>query len=160
MKFNIGAKGLLQENNQVLFIEYEIDGVLYYALPGGAIEPNETLADCVVREFWEETQIAIKAEQLLLVNEFINKNPKGVADDWKNGIHQIEIIFKVSRTSPIDTLHKLIKPKADFGMKGIKWLDKKALSSIKYYPDKAVDWFFQDAEIDEITPNMYQMKYQ
>lgn len=79
-------------------------------------------------------------EHLILVNECTDPAPKNVAEIWKNGIHQIETLFLVKRTSnppPTDTSIKF-----DYGMQGTKWLSKEDLASLTYYPDVDSDWFF------------------
>jgi 8-oxo-dGTP diphosphatase len=48
-----------------------------YALPGGNLNPNETLEQCGVRELREETGIAIEACNLVHVNNYsqLDRNP-------------------------------------------------------------------------------------
>lgn len=33
-----------------------------WVVPGGAVEPDETPADCVVREVWEETRLSVQVD--------------------------------------------------------------------------------------------------
>lgn len=148
MKFNLSARGLILENNKVLFVEYEINGGNYFALPGGSVEVGETLSNCVVREFMEETQIFVEPQKLILVNEFINEKPNYVAESWKNGIHQVEAIFLLKRNS--NTYPEKFKTKIDFGMKGLKWMSKVDLAKVKYYPEKEIDWFFKNHENENL----------
>lgn len=150
MLLNISSRGLLLENDKVLFVEYKIDGETFFSLPGGSLEKEEQLHECVKREFLEETGINIEVESLILLNEFINPNPKAVAETWKNGIHQIESIFKVKRSVQTKTNSALIP---DIGMQGLKWLSKSALARITFYPEMPIDWFFS---INENTTEMYK----
>ncbi|MCB9225822.1 MAG: NUDIX domain-containing protein [Chitinophagales bacterium] len=154
MLLNNSSRGLLIENNKVLFVEYNIKGETYFSLPGGTLEVGEKLEECVKREFLEETGINIEVEYLILLNEFINHNPKAVAESWKNGIHQIEAIFKVKRSKQ---QKHYTTPKSDFGMQGLKWLSKKELATVTFYPEMPIDWFFA---INENSPEMYKsIKY-
>ncbi len=136
------------EDEKILFVEYKIDGATYYSLPGGSVEKGESSKQCVIREFIEETGIEIIVEKLILVNEFINPNPKFVADSWKNGIHQIETIFLVNRKS--NSQNNSEEKNYDFGMQGIKWLSKNELKFVKYYPEMDADWFFSPKDFESI----------
>jgi len=142
MVFNCSARGLLKENSKVLFIEYSIDKVNYFALPGGKLKTGESLKECVEREFKEETNVSVLAKQLILVNEFIDPKPKHVHESWKNGIHQVESIFLVERVEhPFD---KKFQQKIDFGMQGYTWLDRNEVLKVQYFPNMPVDWFFEE----------------
>lgn len=48
---------LIYNENFVVLIKRVKDGRLYYILPGGGLEENETLEECVLREIKEETNL-------------------------------------------------------------------------------------------------------
>jgi len=139
MILNNSSRGLLKENDKVLFIEYKINDEVFYSLPGGTVEVGESLEECVIREFGEETGLNIEVGDLILLNEFISPQPNSKSERWKNGIHQIESIFLVERNSNenIKTI-----PNYDIGMQGLVWLDIHKLQEVKYYPEKPVEWFY------------------
>ncbi|MFY7860867.1 MAG: NUDIX domain-containing protein, partial [Chitinophagales bacterium] len=87
MKYRVSARGVVVENNTVLFIEYEDeDNKTYYSLPGGGQEVNTDLAQTVQNEFLEEVGIEVSVGDILLVREFIISNPN--IKIWSKGIHQ------------------------------------------------------------------------
>ena len=45
----IRCTGLIIENNSVLLVEYDDNGI-HYNLPGGGLEPGETILEGVARE--------------------------------------------------------------------------------------------------------------
>ncbi len=140
MLLNFSARGLLVENKKVLFVEYIIGGVQYFSLPGGSLEVGESLAACVQREFAEEARLSVEVKRLVLLNEFIERHPQNAVESWKNGIHQIEAIFELKRLEgEVDTPEQ-----QDFGMQGLQWLSKSDLQKVKYYPEVAIDWFFEE----------------
>lgn len=56
----------------------------FHCLPGGKLDPGETVEACLVRELMEETGIKAELGQLAFVNQFIN------ADN-----HRVEFFFLV-----------------------------------------------------------------
>jgi ADP-ribose pyrophosphatase YjhB (NUDIX family) len=58
----VGARGVVRDDaGRVLLIRRADNG--YWSIPGGAMELGESIADCAMREVWEETGIrASRAE--------------------------------------------------------------------------------------------------
>ena len=65
-----------------------------WCLPGGGVEPGQSLPENLIREVAEETGLTITVSAPILVNEF---------HDPERGFHQVEIIFRalLSNDSPI-----------------------------------------------------------
>ncbi|MFZ5425006.1 MAG: NUDIX hydrolase [Patescibacteria group bacterium] len=61
----ISARGIVIKDNAVLLMYREKKGAKYYSIPGGKVEPNETLENTVIRELLEETCIKVKPLKLL-----------------------------------------------------------------------------------------------
>jgi 8-oxo-dGTP pyrophosphatase MutT (NUDIX family) len=59
------AEAFVQRDDKVLLIRRKDNGL--WALPGGLTDVGETLAQCAVRELWEETGLRGKAQRLLAV---------------------------------------------------------------------------------------------
>jgi len=130
MTYRVSARGLLIENDAVLFIEYRSkDNEIYYSLPGGGQDTNIDLAQTLRNEFLEEVGLEICVGDVLLVREFIISNPK--EEIWKNGVHQLEIIFDCKRLSSTAAIRT---SKPDFGMIGTKWIPIDKLKNYKVYP--------------------------
>ena len=130
MIYRVSARGLLIENNAVLFIEYRSkDNEIYYSLPGGGQDTNIDLAQTLRNEFLEEVGLEIFVGNVLLVREFIISNPK--EEIWKNGVHQLEIIFDCKRLESTSTI---TTSNPDFGMIGTKWISVDQINNYKVYP--------------------------
>lgn len=52
----------------------------FWVLPGGTLEPGESLDACAVRELKEETNLDIQIKRLLYVSDFIQPGPKQTID--------------------------------------------------------------------------------
>ena len=59
------ARGIVIHNNKVLLIYREKNGQVYYSIPGGKTEENETLEQTVLREVLEETCIEVTVDKLI-----------------------------------------------------------------------------------------------
>lgn len=58
-----------------------------WCLPGGGVEPGQSLPQNLIREVAEETGLSVTVSAPILVNEFY---------DPDRGFHQIEIIFRAA----------------------------------------------------------------
>ena len=62
VKFPISVKGVIIENNRVLLLKNEN---LIYDLPGGKVEPHQSLEEALIDEFKEETNLDVKIKSLI-----------------------------------------------------------------------------------------------
>ena len=64
--FPISCIGIIERDNEILLVEEDKAGSEgEWALPGGGLEQNENLEDCVVREIQEETGLDAEIEKPL-----------------------------------------------------------------------------------------------
>lgn len=130
MIYRIAAKGILEQDNKILFIQYSDTKGIYYSLPGGKHETGESLADTVVREFKEETSLDVRTEKIVMVREFISSEPD--VEIWAGGIHQVETIFTCTL---LDSSQKIGVPLVpDTGMLYTRWIHKSELKNYRIYP--------------------------
>jgi 8-oxo-dGTP pyrophosphatase MutT (NUDIX family) len=73
----IRYQGAIIRDQHLLLIRHrEHDtGRSYWLFPAGGIEEGETEEACVAREMWEETELTVKVERLLLEMTVENPNP-------------------------------------------------------------------------------------
>ena len=65
-------QGAIVRGDEILLIrhaEHGVNGRSYWVVPGGGREAGETEEECVIREMWEETNLVVQVERLLLVDE-------------------------------------------------------------------------------------------
>ena len=61
VKYPISVKGVLFENGRVLLLKNES---FIYDLPGGKVEPHQSIEDALIDEFKEETNLTVKIKSL------------------------------------------------------------------------------------------------
>lgn len=70
------------KDNQVLLLQKPRRG--WWAIPGGKMEPTETIKEAAMREYVEETGVSIEEPELKGVYSFIikNKNQDQIVSEW------------------------------------------------------------------------------
>ena len=82
--FRIAARGLIVEDQRLLFVSND---EVYWYLPGGRLEGDESLETCVEREVYEETGLCVKTGSLQYVLECLDLNDQ---------IHKINFYFQTT----------------------------------------------------------------
>ena len=125
----IRCTGLIIENNSVLLVEYDDNGI-HYNLPGGGLEPGETIIEGVAREVFEETTAEVEVGPLALIYEFPPHKQSGDYDE--NAQHGLHLIFEC-------TLKNHSVPKLpenpDLNQTAVKWIPIEELDSILLIPN-------------------------
>ena len=70
---------VLVKEGRVLLARHEKGGESYWVLPGGAVEPGETLAEALRRELREEAALAVEPGDILFVNDGYRPEAETVA---------------------------------------------------------------------------------
>lgn len=81
--------GLYREADRLLMVRHRGIGPTntFWCPPGGGSQFSETAPEALIREFQEETGLAIGVGELLFVNEFLHEP-----------LHALELFFAVNRT--------------------------------------------------------------
>ena len=70
-RIRVGVRAAVVRDGQVLLIEFDDESGLHYNLPGGGVEPGETLHEALRREVREEAAAEVEVGRLLLVWEYV-----------------------------------------------------------------------------------------
>jgi 8-oxo-dGTP diphosphatase len=120
----IRCTGLIAENNSVLLVEYDDNGI-HYNLPGGGPEPGETILEGVTREVLEETTAQVDVGPIALIYEFPPHKQSG--DYNVNEKHGLHLIFEFTlKNNSIPRLPQNPDPHQS----GVKWVALEELDSI------------------------------
>ena len=74
IKYPISVKGILVENGRVLLLKNES---FIYDLPGGKVEPHQSIEGALIDEFKEETNLIVKIKSLLDIKK-LNINNRDI----------------------------------------------------------------------------------
>lgn len=86
MKPKVRVTAILIEDNHILLLEQDVTEVRRWSLPGGTLEWNETIEECLIREVKEETGLDVSVGDLLYV-----------CDRIQDGKHIVHMTFRVQR---------------------------------------------------------------
>ena len=75
-KIRIRVAGLVVEENKVLLIAHKKKGEIYWLLPGGGVEYQESLDEALKREFIEELGLNVTVGDIALIADSIEPNGK------------------------------------------------------------------------------------
>ncbi|MFE5860207.1 NUDIX domain-containing protein [Streptomyces virginiae] len=81
---NTRVTGIVIEDGQILLLDQDTDGDRSWSLPGGKVEPGETLEQALKREMLEETGVEVEVGRLLYVCDV-------------TAAHVVHITFEVRR---------------------------------------------------------------
>ena len=109
----------LVRDGQVLLVEHEKQGRRYWLLPGGGVEPGESLVAAAARELLEETGYSCEVGRLVLVAEAIE--PEG-------GRHIVNLVFAGRLTGGTHRVG------VDHALRDARWVDLPALPKLAFYP--------------------------
>ena len=70
MRARVCAAILHQQH--ILMVRHEHDGLAYWTLPGGGVEPGETFEAAVIREVREETRLRVRVVRFLFEELYLN----------------------------------------------------------------------------------------
>lgn len=124
--------GILIENGKILIVKQQLVEQQHWTLPGGALEYNETIEQCLIREMKEETGIDVKVKDLLYI-----------CDRFRSLKHHIvDISFLVKRIE------------SEFKLNSFSDKDGEILCEIKMVPvDEIQDFGFSKKISDLIKDN-------
>lgn len=124
-KLRLRVSGVCIKDDSILLIKHLSIGKkgALWAPPGGGLIFGETILETLQREFLEETGLQIQAQELIMVNEYL-----------ETPLHAIELFFKVIITG--GELKKGSDPEMS--------LENQIISEIKFIQFKDLDKFETD----------------
>jgi 8-oxo-dGTP diphosphatase len=138
MDFGIRVGVLVERDGALLLVRHQKpERDPYWVLPGGRLEPGETIPECAEREISEETGLSARFSGVLYVSEFL-----------REGRHTVDVTV---RTTPVgDGEAELgsdpeVAPGSEPTLRELRWVEADELREIELLPDWIKDRLLDDA---------------
>lgn len=126
------ARGIVIKDGKVLLIYRENKGRIYYTIPGGKVEENETLEQTVVREMLEETCITVEPVKLM----------ESCEDTYSNKIQHIFLCKYIDGVVKLGDSVEMAKMKKNSdNYYEPMWVTLGKIESLDIKPDSAANFF-------------------
>ena len=131
MKVNVRISGIVFKEGKIALVKHEnsFNGD-YYLLPGGGLERDETIEECVLREVKEEIGLDVKVKTLAYYEDVVSK------DD-----HTLHLIFKCEIVGG-----KIENLDPDKKVKEIVFVDEDEFKKVKFFPKKLKEKLFRNKD--------------
>jgi ADP-ribose pyrophosphatase YjhB (NUDIX family) len=113
----------LCDGDRILLAEHARRGHRHWLLPGGGVEPGETLLAAATREMLEETGLAVEVGRLVLVCEAIDPN----------GRHLLNLVFTATSAGGE------LRVGRDGVLEEVAWRHRDELMDLDMHPPIAAD---------------------
>jgi 8-oxo-dGTP diphosphatase len=118
------AAAILDDRGRVLLVRHRKGGAEYHLLPGGGVDPGETLEQAARREVLEETGYKVEVGSLLFVSDKID--PSGVQRHVVNITFAARIVGGKPTSKPDDKR-----------VVGVDWVSPDGLAALDLRPPMA-----------------------
>ncbi|MDX1661885.1 MAG: NUDIX domain-containing protein [Gemmatimonadota bacterium] len=120
----VRAQAVVFEGDRLLCARHEKRGESYWVLPGGHLDPGETVWEALVREMAEETGLVVEAARLWALGEF-------AAPDR----HVVECVFAVTAwTGEPARGHDPEAEEHPATLADVAWLDRERFAAVRFRP--------------------------
>jgi 8-oxo-dGTP diphosphatase len=146
--FGVRVAAVVEREGALLLVRHQKpDRDPYWVLPGGRLEPGETIPECAGRELAEETGLTAGFSGVLYVSEFLEE-----------GRHTIDVVARMS--SEGDGKARLgsdpeVEPHAEPTLREIRWVSLDELREIELLPASIKERLLRDAPDGWTPDNVY-----
>jgi len=113
-KHFLGVGGVIIREGQVLLVKLKYGGARnYWLIPGGLVEPGETLEEGLIREIKEETNLEVQPTGILGIRSMVRKD---------DGLTDVYTVFSAEVTGNLENLKK-----QESEISELAWIDLAAL---------------------------------
>ena len=110
----------------------------YWVLPGGRLEPGETIPECAEREVAEETGLSARFSGVLYVGEFL-----------REGRHTVDVIARMEASRDEEASlgsDPEVAPNAEPTLAEVRWVSVEELREIELLPASIKERLLRDAD--------------
>ena len=138
MDFGIRVAAVVARDGALLLVRHQKpDRDPYWVLPGGRLEPGETIPECAEREISEETGLSARFSGLLYVSEFL-----------RDGRHTVDITVRMAPEGDGEAVlgsDPEVAPGSEPTLRELRWVDQDELRGIELLPAHIKARLLEDA---------------
>jgi 8-oxo-dGTP diphosphatase len=138
MDFGIRVAAVVARDGALLLVRHQKpDRDPYWVLPGGRLEPGETIPECAEREISEETGLSARFSGLLYVSEFL-----------REGRHTVDITVRMAPEGDEEAVlgsDPEVAPGSEPTLRELRWVDQDELRGIELLPAHIKTRLLEDA---------------
>ena len=138
MDFGVRVGAVVERGGALLLVRHEKpDRDPYWVLPGGRLEPGETIPECAEREVAEETGLSARFSGVLYVSEFL-----------REGRHTVDVIARVDAPGGEEASlgsDPEVAPGTDPTLRELRWVGVEELEQIELLPRPLKARLLEDA---------------
>jgi ADP-ribose pyrophosphatase YjhB (NUDIX family) len=127
MDFGVRVGAVVERRGVLLLVRHQKpDRDPYWVLPGGRLEPGETIPECAEREVAEETGLSARFSGVLYVSEFL-----------REGRHTVDVIARMEVSGDEEASlgsDPEVAPGSDPTLRELRWVGIEELEQIELLP--------------------------
>ncbi len=139
MDFGVRVGAVVERAGALLLVRHQKpDRDPYWVLPGGRLEPGETIPECARREVAEETGLEARFAGILYVGEFL-----------REGRHTVDVVARMVAESGAEARlgqDPEVAPGIEPTLREVRWVDPEDLPGIELLPASAKERLLRDAD--------------
>lgn len=136
--FGIRVGAVVERDGYILLVRHKKpDREPYWVLPGGRLEPGETIPECAERELAEEAQLETRFSGVLYVSEFM-----------RDSRHTVDVIVRAvpdEGAEPELGDDPEVEEGAEQTLTGLRWVSVEELDGIELLPNGVRNRLARDA---------------
>jgi 8-oxo-dGTP diphosphatase len=138
MDFGVRVAAVVERGGAVLLVRHQKpDRDPYWVLPGGRLEPDETIPECAGRELAEETSLTASFLGVLYVGEFL-----------REGRHTIDVVARMALEGDGEAVlgrDPEVAPGTEPTLREVRWVSVDELRGIELLPTSIKKRLLKDA---------------
>lgn len=138
MDFGVRVAAVVAREGRLLLVRHQKpDRAPYWVLPGGRLEPGETIPACAAREVDEETGLRAAFSGVLYVGEFL-----------REGRHTVDVTVRMIPDDAAEAslgTDPEVAPDAEPTLRELRWVGVEELRGIELLPTTLKERLLRDA---------------
>ncbi|MEJ7816475.1 MAG: NUDIX hydrolase [Rubrobacter sp.] len=148
MDFGVRVAAIVEREGALLLVRHQKpDRDPYWVLPGGRLEPGETIPECAGRELAEETGLKGSFSGVLYVSEFL-----------REGRHTIDVVVRMDLQGDGEASlgsDPEVAPGTEPTLVKVRWVSVDELGEIELLPSSIKERLLRDASDGWTPDNVY-----